>query len=40
MFVYNQSEIPFVRDLGFAIGPGVHALAATTYTQVNSRHFR
>ena len=34
VFLYDQEEFPMVRDLGFAIAPGLRAIVAATYTQV------
>ena len=34
IFAYNQTEVPQVRDLGFAVGPGQHALVGVTVSQV------
>lgn len=34
IFLYSHGEVPFVRDLGFAVGPGDHALVGVTLSQV------
>ena len=37
VFLHDPADIPLVRDLGFAVVPGLHAIIGVTYTQVN--HF-
>ena len=36
MYLHNQSEIPLVRDLGFALAPGLHSLVGTNVVVVST----
>ena len=40
MFLYDQEEVPFVRDLGFAVAPGLHGLVAVKLSQVGMFFYR
>jgi len=37
VFLHPKQELPQVRDLGFAIAPGVHALIAVRLNEVYVR---
>ena len=36
MFLHDQKELPLVRDLGFNIAPGRHALIGVQRAQVSN----
>lgn len=35
LYLHHQSDIPAVKDLGFAIGPGIHALVGIKLSNVS-----
>ena len=37
VFLHSKNELPEVRDLGFAIAPGLHALVAIRLNEVSSK---
>lgn len=37
VYLHHQSDIPAVKDLGFAIGPGIHALVGIKLSNVSFR---
>ncbi len=35
VFLHEPNDVPMVRDLGFVISPGVHALVGVQYSNVS-----
>ena len=36
--LHYQKDIPMIQDLGFAVGPGAHALIAVKVSNVSNQH--
>ena len=36
IYMYNQSDVPLVAELGFTVGRGQHALVAIDYSRVTT----